>query len=298
MTTTIKVTDSAGNVTTKTIELNVNVPTPTGSYPLIFGAATTNNQTEFDARNSAWGPIRMSREYDSGTGARPVNQYAWYAFVKKNFKYLTFSFDEDYAGIANGNFDAQIKAMLNSFPQYLPGVQGVLCLGNEPNAKSEINPTTYRAALEYCMDRFGPTPIPGFLWGVAFSNYNVWGGGRTVGENWLPRRPEMPFFVETHCYGRTDYTPPESMIGRTFIPAVRKRPKWHWGIGEISAQESDKKGPWLAGFADYVANNGGSFFLPFDTGVGGSAPIGTSERTKTYVKGIAEKYKNNNWRTT
>lgn len=279
-------------------------PTPSPeeprTYEMIFGGATVNNQADFDKLNDSWGPIRMSREYDWGTGCRLVNNYAWYEFVKRNFKYLAFSWDEPYGQIAAGQHDGKIEAMLNSLPTALPGVKGTILLGNEPNKPSKgVDPSSWRAAMEHLLDTFGDEPAPGFHWGIAFTNYVSWGQGRTDGEAWLPRRPDMRFVMETHVYGSTHYADPASAL-RTFLPAVRRRPAWLWGIGETSAQEHssnpDKKGQWLANFADYTAQEGGIYFLPFDTNVGGSADVGTTPRTAYLVKQAAERYAANEWK--
>lgn len=309
MTIEIKVTDGAGNSSTKTVNLVVEQPTTNfrASRPMIFGAATTNNQQDFNALNTAWGPIRMSREYDSGGGFKAVNNYSWYNFVTNNFKYLLFSADEsntDYPNIAAGQFDSKIQTMVNSVKNLLvpAGIKGVISLGNEPNASKGIDPSNYRAAIEHVIDTFGDEPAPGWVWGVSFSNYNVWGGGRTDGELWLPRRDNKKFAVSTHCYGSDHWTSHNSQIGQSFVPAMNKvgrRDNWVWGIGETSAKEHstnpDKKGTWMRDYADYVASQGGSWYLPFDTNVGGSADVGSSPTTTAYVKAIAEKYKNNNW---
>jgi hypothetical protein len=221
---------------------------------------------------------------------------------RENLKYVTFSCDEsnsDYGRIATGFFDAKIRDMLRSIPTALPGVQGVICLGNEPNAGNKgIRPDDYRAALEHVIDTFGYEPAPGFIWGVAFTNFNVWGQGSNAGRAWLPRRYDGPFMCETHFYGRQDYGDPADALGRTFLPAVREHPKWRWSIGEMSAQEDStqtKKGAWLTKCANYAAQNGASAFLLFDTEVGGSAPIVTSENTRKAVKAIADKYADNDW---
>lgn len=300
---TVKVTDSTGASISKQINLVVEQP-QTNQFPLIFGGATTNDQQKFNQINQQWGPIRMSREYDSGGGIRAVQNYSWFNFVKNNFKYLSFSCDEgnsDYPRIANGVFDDKIRTMLNSLSN-LPGVKGVINLGNEPNAKSKnINPSDWRAAMEHVMDTFGDEPVPGWYWSIAFTNYNAWGGGSTQGELWLPRRTGSKFCVETHVYGKSDWTLLSSSLGRTFIPAMKRygRENWIWGIGETSAQENpnnpDTKGNWFKDSADYVSENGGSFYLPFDTGVGGSDEVGSSARTQQLVKQIAIKYQNNNW---
>lgn len=269
----------------------------------IFGAATSNNQTEFNTLNNQWGPIRATREYDSGDGFRPVNQYAWFNFSKQ-FDYLFFSADAgnaDYPNIASGQFDGQIEGMIASMDDLPDDMRGVILLGNEPNTDKGIAPADYRAAIEHCMDTFGDEPYRGFVWGIAFSNYNAWGGGRTdakKGENWLPRRENMRFCVETHCYGKSEYTPPETMLGRYFTPYMETRPNWDWCVGEMSAQEDSghtKKANWFTQFGDYCEQHNACAMLPFDTGVGGSAPINTSEASRKAVQAIAQGWQNNNW---
>jgi hypothetical protein len=303
---TVTARDAAGHQTSKSIELVVE-SNPVREYPMVFGGATTNNQTQFNQLNNSWGPIRLTREYDSGNGILPVQQYAWYNFAINNFDYIVFSCDEgnaDYPAIASGQFDAKIANMVNSVRDNLSsrGMKGVICLGNEPNAGKGIAASDYRAAVEHVIDAFSDEPAPNFLWGVAFSNFNAWGQGSTAGEAWLPRRSNKRFCVATHCYGKTDWLSAEQMIGRSFVPAMNqtgRRDNWIWGIGETSAQEDpnnpDRKGQWFVDFADYVASNGGSFYCPFDTGVGGSDEVGSSARTASLVKTIAQKYKNNNW---
>lgn len=274
---------------------------PVGNYPPIFGAATTNNQAEFDLLNQKWGPIRMTREYDSGGGFKPVDQYAWYNFSRQ-FGYIAFSADEQkstasYRDVANGVHDAKIAAMVNSVATKLSGKKGVILLGNEPNTAS-VDPSVWRAAMEHCIDTFGYEPAPGFMWGVAFSNFNVWGQGSTAGKAWLPRRDAGPFMVETHFYGRDEYGDPALALGRSFLPAVREHPNWLWGIGEMSAQEDPghtKKAQWFTDVADYCEANGAAYMLPFDTNVGGSADVATSEPTRLAVKAIATRWADNDW---
>lgn len=283
-------------------------PTPdpgpvVGRYPCIFGAATSNDQTKFEALNKAWGPIRMTREYDLGKGVLPVDQYAWFNFSKQ-FDYITFSTDEQksvasYQAIADGKHDTAFDRMVASVKSKLTGKQGVILLGNEPN--TEIAPTnggSWRAAMEHLIDRYGYRPAPGFLWGVAFSNYNVWGpGSKSAGKGWLPRRNDGPFMVETHFYGRDGYGDPGNHLGN-LIAEMKNHPKWIWGIGEISAQEDPtqtKKGAWFTEVWNYSKKNGISTFLPFDTNVGGSADVNTSENSRKAVKAIAVECANNNW---
>lgn len=280
-------------------------PEPVGNYPTLFGAATTNNQTEFEKLDAAWGPIRIPREYDSGAGIRPVDQYHWFDYVKRNnFDYLVFSADEQkstasYQQVADGVHDAKIRTMLESVKTKLAGVKGVICLGNEPN--TEIAPSqgsSWRAAMEHLIDEFGYNPAPGWMWGVAFSNYNVWGpGSKSVGKGWLPRRDAGPFCVETHFYGRDGYGIPANHLG-LLMEEMKAHPKWIWGIGEISAQEDatqTKKGKWFTDVFNYGVDHGISFFQPFDTNVGGSADVATSENTRKAVKALAERCKNNDW---
>lgn len=280
-------------------------PAPTPKYPMIFGGATSNNDAEFATLNTQWGPIRMSREYDSAKPILPVDQYSWYSFVTRTgFKYLSFSADPqsteaDYKKIPQGAFNADWDKLVASLSVKLPGVKGVVLLGNEPNVESkDITAATYRAAIEFLIDRYGYSPAPGWMWGVAFSNYNVWGGGNTAGAAWLPRRDDGPFMVETHFYGKTTYPDPADALGRTLMPEMAKHPKWVWGLGEMSAQEDStktKKGAWFKAVGDFALANGCATFLPFDTGVGGSAPINTSEASRLAVKNIAMACANNNW---
>lgn len=273
-------------------------------YPPIFGAATTNNQTEFEKLNNSWGPIRMTREYDLGGGFKPVNQYAWFDFSKQ-FDYITFSADEQksiasYNDVAAGKHDAKIKAMLDSVESKMQGKKGVICLGNEPN--TEINPAdgnAWRGAMEHLIDKFGYQPAPGFMWGIAFSNYNVWGpGSGSKGKTWLPRRDDGPFMVETHFYGRDGYGDPAKHLGLLMEEMV-KHPKWVWGIGEISAQEDPthtKKAEWFTKVWAYSKSHKISTFLPFDTNVGGSADVATSEPSRKAVQRIAADCATNEWK--
>lgn len=289
-------------------EGSVTPPTPptTGRVRRVpvLGGATTNNQTEFNKLNVAWGPIRATREYDGGKGILPVDQYSWFTFAKQ-FDYVFFSCDEQkstasYREIADGKHDTKITAMINSVKAKMPNQKGVILLGNEPNTEA-VDPATYRDAVEHCIDKFGDVPAPGFIWGVAFSNFNVWGKGSTEGEKWLPRRDTKRFCVETHCYGKDSYAPPSDMLGRSFIPAMHKGNRWEnwdWEVGEMSAQEDatkTKKAKWFTDFSNFIQQEKGCAMLPFDTGVGGSAAINTSENSRQAMKTIAERWKTNNW---
>jgi hypothetical protein len=91
------------------------------------------------------------------------------------------------------------------------------------------------------------------------------------------------------------------MLGRTFIPAMHKGERWQnwdWCVGEMSAKEDStktKKAEWFTAFGEFVAAEEGCAMLPFDTGVGGSAPINTSEAARQAVKDIAQAWQGNNW---
>jgi hypothetical protein len=278
-------------------------PVATVAYPPIFGGATTNNQTDFNKLNTLWGPIRMTREYDGGGGFAAVNNYSWFNFSKQ-FNYIAFSADEQksnasYDDVANGKHDTKIRTMIDSVKSQLTGKKGVILLGNEPNTEIAANDGGHwRAAMEHCIDTFGYKPAPGFMWGIAFSNYNVWGpGSNSAGKTWLPRRDEGPFMVETHFYGRDGYGDPAKHLGN-LIKEMGNHPKWQWGIGEISAQEDPthtKKAKWFTDVWAYCKKNKIAYFLPFDTNVGGSADVATSTESAKAVKAIAVDCQNNNW---
>lgn len=272
-------------------------------YPCIFGAATSNDPTKFAALNKAWGPIRMTREYDLGKGFEPIGNYGWLDFAKQ-FGYIAFSADEQksiasYTAVAAGKHDAEIRAMIASVKNQLAGKKGVILLGNEPNTEIPANQGgAWRSAMEHLIDTFGYEPAPGFMWGVAFSNYNVWGpGSGSVGKGWLPRRNDGPFMVETHYYGRDGYGDPAKHLGN-LMNEMKNHPKWKWGIGEISAQEDPtqtKKAAWFKSVWDYSKQRNIAYFLPFDTNVGGSADVATSENSRKAVQSIAQECAQNNW---
>lgn len=281
-------------------------PPPARSFPLIFGAAVDNTQTVINDRQQAWGPIKMSRDYEVTKGVGDVTRYPWYSSILRqladptddNFHYLMFSVDNPFATTAAGTDRDDWEALLESLPIRLPGVKGVISVGNETNIESGVNPETYRAAVEKLMDTFGEQPAPGWMWGTAFSNFKSWGQGRTEGEQYLPRRPDMLFAVGTHIYGKDDYTPPEDMLGRSFIPAMNRRPNWIWGVTETSAQEDPqhtRKAAWMTASFNLVLEEGGSMYLPFDTNVGGSADVGSSPQTAAAVKACAQRVASNEW---
>lgn len=281
------------------------------AFPLIFGAAVDNSQTVINDRQSKWGPIRMSRDYEAQNGVVHVSQYPWWTSVVRqladptddNFKYVAFSVDNPWDQTASGTDKGQWETLLNSLTTHLPGVKGFISIGNEVNiegaeADRAALATKYRAAVEKLIDTFGYEPVPGWCWGTSFSNFASWGQGRSEGERWLPRREDGLFAVSTHVYGKSEYTDPALMIGRTFIPAMKRRPNWIWGIGETSAQEDAGhvlKAEWFTDLFDLVRAEGGSWFLPFDTNVGGSADVGTSPQTIAAVKALAESVKDNHW---
>lgn len=271
------------------------------AMPMVVGCAFAPSEktdqyiTSFEQRG---GNLSGLRSYDSGSRDKPVTEYNWYPWFRKNFRdYLFHSFDygnTGYGAMADGNYDEGIKRFLAGWPS---GVKGTVILGNEMNKPDKnVNKTEFKAAFKHLIEDF---TYPALVFpSLAFTNYDAWTkAGSGDGESWLPDTDEF-YFVETHFYGKSGTPAPSNALGQMFLPAMRER-GLGWGIGETSKKEgpaTDSKGVWFGDCAKYVSDQGGSCYLLFDSGTGGSDKILSSNRTAELVKQFTTTpYINNNW---
>lgn len=265
-------------------------PEPPATPTMLIGGALSNDPSYIDGYNADCGPIRCMREYDNGLSATFASYTPWAAYNQTNQMATAFSFKLDHANMAAGQYDTRIETFVDSWPD---GHPGYLIIDNEPDQNSKgLNPATFRAAVEHVHALIGAEPKPGVTLGIALMQYTFRPAlnSPTAGSQWLPDVDQLD--VDIHCYGNTWRSPLETMLS-LFLPQINQR-GWTWGIGETNCQEdpnnASAKADWFTNCADYAAANGAKYWLPFDTGVGGSAAVRTSPQATAAVKAIAEKY--------
>ncbi|HEU4541181.1 MAG TPA: hypothetical protein VFR23_08650, partial [Jiangellaceae bacterium] len=147
-TVTVRVTDSGGSTTTRTVSYTVS---SLDGQTMLIGSSNVDNATELSAYEGRYGPLKVRRSYNQPADDLPPTWAATVAAMDVGKRASVWSFKPNIPSLATGGYDAKFRAFLGTVPE--DGYEKIIIIWHEPEGELKaglFTPLQFKTAAARC----------------------------------------------------------------------------------------------------------------------------------------------------